>query len=239
VNTRETGTDAVSWHGRLAVRLAHHGLQLRGAFHPDQEADLKPGVPPMDNGDPVGTVVVVGNAGPALWRHFANAAEAQDGAPHPLDRWTRRVVDSVAAPLGATTIYPFDGPPRPPFLAWARRADRVFPSPLGLLIHVEYGLWHAYRGALLLADHLPLPTRAVMPRPCDTCSDKPCLSACPVGAFDGRAYEVAGCRDHLRQPQGAPCMAGGCLARHACPVGQTWHYAADQAGLHMAAFRDA
>ena len=37
------------------------------------------------------------------------------------------------------------------------RAEAVAPSPLGILIHPDYGLWHAYRGALAFAERLALP----------------------------------------------------------------------------------
>ena len=55
--------------GRLTLaaicdRLAEHGLIVRGAFHP-QPADDVPGC--GEGGGPA-TVVMVGNAGPAMWR---------------------------------------------------------------------------------------------------------------------------------------------------------------------------
>ena len=41
------------------------------------------------------------------------------------------------------------------------------PSPLGILIHPEFGLWHALRGALLFRDRLELPAIEARPSPCD------------------------------------------------------------------------
>ncbi|MEQ8640383.1 MAG: ferredoxin [Alphaproteobacteria bacterium] len=225
------------WHDDLAQRLATHGLQVRGAMHPA----AGDGAPALASGAPALTLVLVGNAGADMWTRFADGPEAGDGAPHPLNRWTRRVVGEIATRCGADAVYPFDGPPWPPFLAWARQADRVFPSPLGLLIHADYGLWHAYRAALLFAERLTeqpaMPRPAPAERPCDTCAGKPCLSACPVGAFDGRTYDVAACRDHLHTVEGKRCMSGGCLARHACPIGPEWAYGRDHASFHMTAFR--
>jgi hypothetical protein len=119
------------------------------------------------------------------------------------------------------------------------RAEAVAPSPLGILIHPDYGLWHAYRGALAFADRLALPPRVERPRPCDSCAGRPCLFACPVGAFSEQGYDVPACTGHISGPAGVPCMGGGCLARRACPVGPAYGYAAAQARFHMAAFLSA
>jgi len=65
---------------------------------------------------------------------------------------------------------------------------------------------------------------------------KPCLSACPVDAFSGTSYDVAACAAHIGSTAGEDCMAGGCLARRACPVGQAFAYGPAQAQFHMRAF---
>jgi len=126
----------------LAGRVAVHGLDLRGAFHPESADD----VPVLPTGRIPGTLVLVGNVGSGLWAVFAQSGEANDGAPHPLNRWTQRVLDRIAAEVDAAPLFPFGGPPYLPFQRWAMRAEPVAPSPLGILIHPDYGLWHAYRG---------------------------------------------------------------------------------------------
>ena len=67
------------------------------------------------------------------------------------DRRVAAAIDPLARSVGAMALYPFDGPPYRPFQRWAMRAEPVAPSPLGLFIHPEYGLWHAYRAALVFA----------------------------------------------------------------------------------------
>ena len=207
-------------------------LCLRGGFHPAEDD----GVPPLADGRLPATVVLIGNLGASLWPAFSSSGEAADGAPHPLNRWTQRIIGGIARAVGAEPLFPFGGPPYLPFQRWAMRAEAVAPSPLGILIHPDYGLWHAYRGALAFADRLALPPRAERSRPCDSCPDRPCLSACPVGAFSGRGYDVPACVGHIGSPAGGACMGGGCLARRACPVGPAHGYGADQARFHMAAF---
>lgn len=206
----------------LSRALSSHGLILRGGFHPEPaEAGL----------DGAATVVLVGNAGPAMWEAFAPHIDAER---HPLDRWTKRVIDPIAEEFKARAVYPF-GPGAPPFQRWAIRSDAVHSSPLGILIHPEYGLWHAYRAALLFSERVELPPRRAAPSPCESCAKRPCLSACPVGAFSGVAYDVAACAAHIAGPQ-SDCLSAGCHARGACPVGAEWRYPPAQLRFHMAAF---
>ena len=213
----------------IATALAPHGLLARGGFRPAPEDGLSG----------VAALVLVGNAGNAMWRAFASArrsGEIEAGSRDPLDRWTRWVVEAAARRLGADALFPFGGPPWHPFQRWAMRAEPVAPSPLGLLIHPEYGLWHAYRGALAFTTEIDLPANEARPSPCEGCADRPCLAACPVGAFTGRGYDVGACADHIAAPAGRDCMARGCLARHACPVGRAHAQEPAQAAFHMSAF---
>jgi len=185
----------------------------------------------------VETVVLLGFIGSGGWASFTASIEARDGKPDPLDRWSRRIIGGIAARLGGAALYPFGDPPYLPFQRWAQRADDVFVSPLGILIHAEFGLWHSYRGALAFAEGLALPETPLRASPCASCADKPCLNACPVSAFSASGFDVAICRTHISEQAGAGCMSGGCLARNACPVGSGHRYAAAQAAFHMHAFR--
>jgi len=178
----------------------------------------------------------VGFVGSDNWPAFANSSEAADGQPNPLDRWSARVVSALALSLGATPLFPFDGPPFLPFQRWAQKAEPVHPSPLGILIHPDWGLWHAYRGALAFAERIDLPPADRRPSPCDSCADKPCLSACPVGAFTPAGYNVPACVSHIAAPAGADCMNAGCRARRACPVGAQYRHVPAQAEFHQQAF---
>lgn len=182
------------------------------------------------------SLVLIGFAGRTGWESFAASPEAADGQEHPLDRWSRRVIGDLAQRLGGAAIYPFGGPPYWPFQRWARRAEPLSPSLLGLLIHPVYGLWHSYRGALAFAQDLASQKAAPLPAPCESCVDQPCLTACPVGAFVPGHYDVDVCAEWLRGEAGAECMANGCLARRACPIGQRFAHEPDQAGFTMRAF---
>lgn len=216
----------------IEAALAASGLLLRGGFHPGPED----GLPGLADGCAAATLLLVGNAGPGLWPIFQASPEAGDAADHAMNRWTERVLGALAADLGARVLFPFGGPPYHPFQRWAQRAEPVAPSPLGVLIHPRFGLWHAYRGALLFADRIALPPREDLPSPCDGCADKPCLSTCPVSAFGPGGYDVPACGGHIASAAGADCLGEGCRARRACPVGRDYLYPEGQAGFHMRAF---
>ena len=213
----------------VAAAVEAHGLAVHGAF--DLDDDERRG----EFAD-VASIALVGLAERRGWAAFSQSPEAQDGAADPLDRWSRRVVDALATALGARAFYPFGGPPHWPFQRWARRAEPMHVSPLGLLIHPIDGLWRGYRGALAFAAPIAVPLPHAAPNPCETCVARPCLSTCPVGAFTGAGYDVGACAAHLSRLAGRPCMERGCLARRACPVGAEHAHQPSQAAFHMRAF---
>lgn len=211
---------------QLSSALSAHGMMIRGGFHPVADDH----VPPRTK-----TLILIGNTGPDMWRAFANAMPDD---PNPMNTWSKAIIDEIAADIGANAAYPFAGPPYFPFQRWAVKADTVFASPIGPLIHPIYGMWHAYRGALLFKETVDLPEMPNASSPCDTCTDKPCLSTCPVNAFSADGYDVPGCRSHIGSSEGRDCLANGCLARRACPIGQDYIYAPAQAEFHMRHFLD-
>jgi hypothetical protein len=208
------------------------GLVTRGAFRPRPDD----GVPRPADGAPLQTVVLLGWVGRRQWHAFASSAEAGDRLPDPLDRWSKRVIDSLAAMFGAVALYPFAGPPWLPFQKWAVRAEALHASPLGMLIHPRYGLWHSYRGALGFTHALDIPTPTRTASPCESCPSKPCLTACPVSAFSAAGYRAAACREHVRTTDRESCAAASCASRRACPVGRAHAYGPEQSAFHMKAF---
>lgn len=180
------------------------------------------------------TLVLLGPLEPGFWTTFIASPEYRDGTPHPLDRWSHRVLTGMADALSATPFFPFGGPPYQPFIAWAKASGRAHISPVGLLVHDVAGLMVSYRGALGFTEHIEAP--APPPNPCDSCISRPCLTACPVDAFASGSYEVAACKADLDRP-GNNCMERGCAVRRACPVSQTYGRLEAQSSFHMRAFK--
>lgn len=217
----------------IRAALRPHGLFLRG-FVNFAEGEA---APLLADGRAAASVLLVGNIGSAFWPAFSRWREVQPdrGGRDPLDTWSKAVIGTVAAAGSAAAWFPSD-PPWQPFQQWAMRAEGLKASPLGILIHPVYGLWHGYRGALGFAERIDAPIPHAEPHPCDHCPDKPCLTTCPAAAVRMETFAVAACRTHLRTPEGqAGCMASGCLAREACPIGAAYRYNEAQLRFHMAA----
>lgn len=205
----------------LQAAASAHGLTIRGGLHPGPDPTLPEGTQ---------TLLMIGPDEPRFWPIFAASPEYADGLADPMDRWSKRILPALAAPLGGTALFPSDGPPYPPFIAWAKASGHCWPSPVGLLVHDDAGLFVSYRGAIALPDHFDLTTGT---RPCEDCA-APCLTACPVGALNASGvYDVAACQAHVHV---SPECQQGCLVRRACPVRRNFQRLPIQSSFHMSSF---
>ena len=208
------------------------GFLVLGGFAPGAED----GVPGLAGGRPAASLLLIGSTGPSLWPPFETSPEYSDGAPDPLDRYTRRVLKHCAADHGFDPLFPFEGPPHYPFQQWALKCGGFSQSPLGVLAHAAYGPWTGFRAAFLSPGPAAVPGANALAGPCETCLDKPCLSACPVNAISVKeGYDVPACKAHLQSSDDMDCWSG-CLARHACPFGSDHKPSVATARFHMASF---
>lgn len=212
--------------------LGRSGLRTRGGFNfaADEKAPAGP------HGRAARSLILAGHGGGSFWPVFKRWLDTCDRVPkNPLDTWSRHVIGTVAKQYGARAVYPSDFP-YAPFQQWAMRGEGLKASPLGILMHPEYGLWHAYRGALLLGHEIPFDRAENVIHPCDRCDGKPCLNSCPANAFTETGYAVERCRSHLATDDGGDCRSGGCIARNACPFASRYRYSTRQQAFHLAAF---
>ena len=182
--------------------------------------------------------LLIGNLGGSHWNAFKSSNFFDDGNADPMNRWTQAMLSPVADKHRCEVRYPF-GEKLWPFQKWTAAAMGIRPSPIGLFIHPNYGLWVALRGALVFSYDFEIPNPEPAEHPCETCSDKPCLVSCPVSAFSSDGFDVASCRKFVSSTEGENCQYNGCLARLSCPVGQEFAYDSDQQAFHMAAFYSA
>ncbi|TIL31652.1 hypothetical protein [Mesorhizobium sp.] len=216
----------------IAAALSAHGLILRGGFNFAGGEETPSGL----FGAAARSVLLVGQAGVAPWPHFLRWREGQSQTlADTLDAWSREVTGTVAKTFGARAVSPSDKPYLP-FQQWAMQAEGLKPSPLGILMHPQYGLWHAYRGALLFEHEIAFGETREVVHLCDACVDKPCLKSCPVDAYSADGFAHKTCLAHVRGQNGAPCRTGGCLDRNACPYGAAYRYPPQVQAFHMAAF---
>ena len=178
------------------------------------------------------SVALVGNIGSSYWTEFSQSPEYHDQEADPLDRWSRRIANELAARHPVQPVFPFAGPPYFPFQRWAQRAEGIEASPLGILIHPDYGLWHSFRFALLCDLE---PSDPVKSSPCLDCASRACLQVCPVNAVSDQGYDFVRCTTYLGENEDAPCHQQGCLARYACPVAKHRQYSVEQSRFHLRA----
>lgn len=199
-----------------------HNLTSFGALHTTP-----------DDGLGTGTIVLLGPGEPGFWDHVTATPEFQDNAPDPIDRWSTRVISGIAQACGGTPLFPFGKPARP-FIGWALRSGQAFVSPASILVHAHVGLFVSYRGAIFLSEKLALADPA--PNPCDTCADKPCLTACPPRAISNTGYDLPRCHTFLDTNEGERCRSQGCEVRRSCPLAQNYPRIDAQSAYHMKVF---
>ena len=179
-------------------------------------------------------LVLLGPAPHNFWPEFSTSPENLDNNADPIDRWSKRVIGDWAQRINGHAIFPFGGPPYAPFLRWAAASGRAWSSPVGALVHDRFGLMVSYRGALALPERFDIPPRPE--KPCDSCNDKPCLTACPVGALGANPYDVSTCKAHISTVAGEDCLSSGCLVRRACPISLGAGRDPAQSAYHMSLF---
>ena len=204
-----------------AAALPEH-LAIMGALHTN-----------ADDAIGEGTLLLLGPHEPGFWSHFQSSPEWNDAAPDPMDRWSRRVISGLATALGGQAFFPF-GDTLHPFMRWAIRSARAWSSPVHLLVHDRAGLMISFRGALLLPRLMTLPPPP--PKPCDTCTDRPCTTACPAGALTPEGYSLDACHSFLDLPKGGSCLSDVCAVRRSCPISASYGRIEAQSAYHMERF---
>ena len=216
-------------YDQIRIRAEARSLDIVGAFHGSK-----------DDGLPDGhrTLILLGPCEPGFWRRVSAEIEFRDGLADPLDRWSERTVTELARELQAKAHFPF-GAPFAPFPRWAQKSGRCWISPVGLLVHDHAGLMISFRGAVSLPEKIDLPHPPRAETPCETCAQRSCLAACPVGAMTSSHYDAEACKAHIKSHPGVGCMSGGCEIRRACPISQSYGRSPEQSAFHMRAFAGA
>ena len=177
-------------------------------------------------------LILIGHRGRNLWTSLQQ--RGMHGA-HPIDQFaTERVAAWMAGPLqGHAWRQVFPGTHPVGLQRLGALAGWHHQSPFWVGVDAEWGSWFAYRAVVLADTHLALTPRRELASPCTSCTDKPCIQACPVGALaSGRtgAWQLQTCLDFRKQPE-SPCQ-DRCLARNACPVGAEHRYTQEQVSYH-------
>jgi hypothetical protein len=217
----------------LSSALAEQGLNLQARF---DVAVLPANVAAMlqafDPERKYRQLILLGHGGRALWTTlkatgFSSADPIDDFSVAVVRKW----LDREAGESAYRIIYPSaERRPAVPLQQLGRLAGWHHDSPLGVGINGRWGLWFAYRVALLADTDLPTTPAWTEPSPCTTCTDKPCIAHCPGQALTGGVLALDRCIGERKRPQSG-CQAT-CSARLACPVGAEHRYDADQMRHH-------
>ncbi len=212
---------------RFAAELRGSGLNLVGCVPTAAARDtVFPGrTCPAPAG---GTVIVCGSGGRAHWDALTPEELARE---HPIFHAGQAAVGAALALLDRTArlagpedIAPFD------LRALARRAGWGVVSPyLQLLIHPEYGPWVSIRSLVFTSLALPATGPVEGFDPCGPCP-RPCLDACPAGAYSrDHDWDFELCAAHrLRERDVPQHCADQCHSRLACPIGSQHAYGPDE-----------
>ena len=195
------------------------------------------------------TLLVVGHAGTSLWSHLTGGKQGRtlDAAGDPIDTFSIETSQAALAGhlpgVARRLLYPHPGCPVD-LVALGRVIGWQTPSPLGLGIHPEWGLWSAFRALWLLSAGIEedepdaASDLAAVADVCATCPTHDCVRACPAHAVAiGRRFDIGACFDHRAEP--ASSCAETCHARRACPVGPTHRYSEAQMSYHYQLSRPA
>lgn len=183
-----------------------------------------------DFGDPRSLAVVIGNTR-ALWQPFRRAVARDSrlaGARHPLQEYTRRVIDAAVShlELDCEVHFDFELPPRRVAMqTLAHVAGLAFKSPSGLSVHATYGPWIALRALIVLPVPGPPGAAPSLSPPCD------CQHNCtpPLQRALALSNRGSGSADEGIVAQNWQAWVA---VRDACPIGRAHRYSDAQIGYH-------
>lgn len=181
--------------------------------------------------DPRG-VLLLAASGTEVWRSMRESGHAK--GDNPVDDYSRDLVCRVLSEHfgGRSFDIAYPGAGVAPLMALGEYLNWTWPSPLGLGIHGERGLWFAWRVLVRIDLDVPSTTPVVSESPCLSCKTQDCVSACPAGAVSiDESFELNRCFD-FRVKENSPCAAS-CLSRLACPVAREHQYDPRQFEYHQ------
>lgn len=174
-------------------------------------------------------LIVIGHAGRLLWDKIKSTI---DDVNDPIDQYSIAVVEGYFKQYHPGCefyiIYPKEQSIG--LQQIGELAGWHYASPFRIGINNLWGSWFAYR-AVVLADTVFDETKKLDTySPCINCNDKVCLSACPAGALFDDDMSLTMCINYRKQ-EASNCKVT-CLARYACPAGQSHQYVDEQMQYH-------
>lgn len=218
--------DGIDW-------LAARGLNLFACFDCAQLPTPIVDIIAANDFDPqnFSRLLLIGHGGRRLWEEIQHRDQPTED---PFDdisvALTRQFLRDYLGDPPVHFIYPETAIPLP-LQQLGMLAGWHHPSPLGVGINGVYGLWFAYRAAVLTTDVL-MPTLPMNEAsPCETCVERPCITACPADAVSTAGNFQAGACFSQRLMADSSC-GDRCHSRLACPYFVEHRYSDEQMGYH-------
>tara|TARA_B100000963_G_scaffold327845_1_gene315912 strand:+ start:185 stop:517 length:333 start_codon:yes stop_codon:yes gene_type:complete len=92
--------------------------------------------------------MLIGPDEPFFWVIFKKSKEFTSGVKNPLNKWSKRIIDSIAKKFSGTAFYPFQNNPIIPLYDLALNTGKFWESPVKLLVHERRGLMVSFRSAI-------------------------------------------------------------------------------------------
>lgn len=172
------------------------------------------------------TLCLLASGGKELWSHLPLPLKAAD---HPIDNYS--IGEILKFDPEAVILFPHNDLTIP-----LQKLGRFFnlsrASLLGLDINNEFGVWFAFRGVFLTKKTIEKNIYPEFISPCESCVDKPCISACPAGAVsETQGLGIKACAQY-RLSLNNNC-ADKCISRMSCPYKAHHQYDLEQIRYHM------
>lgn len=160
--------------------LSDLGLNI---FVSAKVSDLPSDIYPFSTEQKNQTICMIAHGGKTIWENLPHPLRPED---HPIDQFSIEQMNWFAKNVlddDIEILFPNDQHTLP-----LQQLGRFFnlgtPSPIGIDISFEFGLWFAYRGVFLTKKMLPETKAPIFSSPCESCSQRPCLIegrvSCPI-----------------------------------------------------------
>lgn len=177
------------------------------------------------------SIIIIAHGGKELWRHLVHPLKEEND---PIDNFSinaMRDFGSDALEGDYKILFPLNSIVLP-LQKLGRELNLSRPSPLGLDINFDFGIWFAFRGVMITKKNIPSILSDSFQSPCISCETKDCVANCPVGATSlSLNFNLKACGE-FRFKESSDC-ADRCLARISCPYKSEHRYELEQTKYHM------
>ena len=139
-------------------------------------------------------MLLIGPREPFFGKFLKQVKEYHDGEGDPLDRWSERILKSIAKNNNLRLIFLLIKIKIGHFILGHLNVMRLIPLPLKCLFTIKKDFSLSFQGStrLKLQSSVSYETHSV----CTDCS-KPCENSCPVDALNSNGYNSKKCIEYI------------------------------------------